>query len=325
MSPLFTISIGFRYYLTADVDVYRNREPWYDTRLSYNPAIHRVKQALFHSAVVSDLSTHPIAPAHPELLKYFEPPRRVLKRARDAIEEATDKFKVKEGKHTHSHSPLYHFFPLTPSLNVSLFTVPKRVARARKDGHVHARDDEEEPLLLDKLAPPLTRHQTQTQSQSRIGGSTSEAGMSKVRETQPAKRQKTKAEESETEDEDEEMEVLLDRKGPAETNGARRKPLPTPARSTDGDGDEDVEMSQGGADPQRAPGRIVGRTYPLEDFKQNIARGDVVSKAVDDLGEVVLEVVGAPFAGRRRAEMMDCVREMREVCLKEDEVDAWNG
>ena len=75
----------------------RNRSPWYDTRISYNPAIHRIKQAQFHGAVVQDLNTHPVPPPHWEILKYFEPPKRVLKRAHSAIEECKESFGVKQG------------------------------------------------------------------------------------------------------------------------------------------------------------------------------------------------------------------------------------
>ncbi len=77
-------------------------------------------------------------------------------------------------------------------------------------------------------------------------------------------------------------------------------------------------------DPQRAPGRIIGMATPLTDFKDNISQGDVVSKAVEDLGWVVKEVVLRPFAARRHAEMIECLNELREACLQEDEIDAWN-
>jgi ATP-dependent DNA helicase 2 subunit 2 len=75
----------------------RSRSPWYDTRLSYNPAIHRKKQALFHSAIVEDLAAEPLPPSHPELTKYFEPPRKVLKCAREAADECSAAFAVKKG------------------------------------------------------------------------------------------------------------------------------------------------------------------------------------------------------------------------------------
>ncbi|KAJ7924419.1 SPOC like C-terminal domain-containing protein [Mycena leptocephala] len=262
-----------------------NRAPWFDTRLSYNPAIHRIKQAQFHAAVVSDLSKNPLPPPHPELLKYFEPPRRVLKRAREAIEECKTEFKVKQ--------------------------VPKKVARARKDGHVHARDDDDEMLLLDVKAPPQ-RTQSTSQSQSPI----------KVTASPAEKKGKAKAvdpDDSATED-DSDYEDLLAAKGtkpkpstppPANKNG--HNPLPTPARSLSPP-----------LDPARAPGRIVGNTRPLDDFKANIARGDMVSKAVEDLGVVITEIVMRPFANRRNAELMECMETLRDTCLKEDEIDAWN-
>ena len=76
---------------------FSKRLPWFDTLQSYNPAIHRIKQAMFYCAVVDDIASHPLPPPHPELLKYFETPKKVLKRARDAVDECTSTFKIKEG------------------------------------------------------------------------------------------------------------------------------------------------------------------------------------------------------------------------------------
>ncbi|KAJ7226110.1 SPOC domain-like protein [Mycena pura] len=255
-----------------------NRGPWFDTRLSYNPAIHRIKQAQFHAAVVSDLNVNPVPPPHPELLTYFEPPRRVLKRARDAIEACKAEFKVKQ--------------------------VPKRVARARNDGHVHARDDDDEMLLLDVKAPLRI-----SQSQSALGAS-------------PANKAKAKAAETDgsaTEDDSDAEDLLAASAKPSAAADAPRpdkrghNPLPTPARSISPE-----------IDPARAPGRIIGATRPLDDFSANIARGDMVSKAVEDLGVVIIEIVMRPFASRRHAELMQCLETLRDTCLKEDEIDAWN-
>ena len=75
----------------------RNRGPWFDTRLSYNPAIHRVKQAQFHCAIVPDITTNPLPPPHPELLKFFDPPKKLVKRAKSTIDDCQKAFKVKEG------------------------------------------------------------------------------------------------------------------------------------------------------------------------------------------------------------------------------------
>jgi ATP-dependent DNA helicase 2 subunit 2 len=69
---------------------------------------------------------------------------------------------------------------------------------------------------------------------------------------------------------------------------------------------------------------IVGLTAPLEDFRANLKVGDLVSKAVADMAVVILDVIEKPFGGRRAAEMIECMKAMREVCVLEDEVDAWN-
>jgi len=246
---------------------------WFDTRLSYNPAIHRVKQAQFHAAVVTDLNTNPLPPPHPELTKYFEPPKRVLKRSLDAIEECKDRFRIRE--------------------------VPKKVARTRKDGHVRARDEDDDTLLLDKAAG-------RTKSSTQLGAASQHSqSQSQIHRAQSSQQAKKVVDDSETESEtEEEEELLLDRK-PTD-----RGALPTPAP-------EEPDRGQ-------ARGRIIGSTYPLEDFKANIARGDVVTKAVEDLGAVIKEIVLRPFASRRAEEMIQCMRELRRVCLEEDEIDAWN-
>ncbi|KAF8971598.1 SPOC domain-like protein [Flammula alnicola] len=258
----------------GDKDEEGNRLAWFDTTQSFNPAIHRVKQAMFHCAIVNDITTNPLPPPHPELTKYFEPPKRVLKRSRDAIEDCKSVFNIKE--------------------------VPKRAAKAKKDGHAHAQDDDDNMLLLDRKRPLES---------SRSQMSVVEPALSSTAEKVPAPE-----EDSETEDEDE--EDLLDKKKPMTPPAQNRNggPLPTPARS--------VSPS---VDPGRAPGRIIGNTYPLEDFQKNIAQGDVVTKAVEDLSAVIEEVVMRPFGSRRTKEMLECMIVLRKTCLEEDEIDAWNS
>ncbi|KAF5377271.1 hypothetical protein D9615_006424 [Tricholomella constricta] len=256
-----------------------NRQPWFDTLLSYNPAIHRTKQAMFHCAVVSDIATNPLPSPHPELLKYFDPPKRVLKRSRDAIEDCKSAFKVKQ--------------------------VPKKVAKTRKDGHAHAQDEDDDLLLLERKQPSMRAVQAQV---SIIQASSSNQ--------QSPSRSKAKTDDSETEEEDEEEELLPDSvKKPTASPPARNKqPLPTPARSLSPE-----------VDPGRAPGRIIGSTYPLADFKKNLAQGDVVTKAVEDLSTVITEIAMRPFSSRRSKELLECMMAMRDTSLNEDEIDAWNS
>lgn len=182
--------------------------------------------------------------------------------------------------------------------------VPKRIARARKDDHVHAQDEDEDMTLLDKA--PLNMSSgapisTQTQQ---------------VRS--PAKKHDIQGNDSATEDEDE-----VEQGAPTIAEPAVKKPetpkranhLPTPARSLSPAPEVDLE---------REPGRIVGSAFPLKDFKENIAQGDVVTKAVEDLAYVIREVIKKPFATRRFKEMVECMRELRELCLKVSDRD-WRG
>jgi ATP-dependent DNA helicase 2 subunit 2 len=117
----------------------------------------------------------------------------------------------------------------------------------------------------------------------------------------------TNPNDSETEDEDEEEGLLLDAKKPAIPGpfNSRNMPLPTPARSISPD-----------INPGRAPGRIIGSTYPLADFKKNLAQGDMVTKAVEDLGVVITEIVMRPFSSRRSAELVECMTALRDTSLK---------
>ncbi|KAL4064741.1 SPOC like C-terminal domain-containing protein [Scleroderma yunnanense] len=238
--------------------------PWFDPQTSYNPAIHRTKQALFHAAVFPDLATYPLPPPHPELTKYFEPPKRMLKRSKKTLEECIEVFKVKE--------------------------VPKKVFKTRKDGHIRAadEDEDEDEILLDSKGPPQKRANVTTSPMAQA-------------------LKKLATSDSETEPESGDEELLLPakpREGPA---------LPTPTASPEPE-----------LDPQRAPGRIIGNTFPLRDFRKNLSRGDVVTKAVEDMGVVVREIVERPFSGRRKDEMIECLKVLRETCLREDEIDAWN-
>jgi ATP-dependent DNA helicase 2 subunit 2 len=115
---------------------------------------------------------------------------------------------------------------------------------------------------------------------------------------------------SDTEEDENDEVLLLNQKKPSASSTpvppGEDKPLPTPSRS----------LSPLNVDPGRAPGRIIGSTYPLKDFKKNIAQGDVVTKAVQDLAEVIVEVVLKPFATRRQREMTECMTVLRKTCLE---------
>lgn len=117
-----------------------------------------------------------------------------------------------------------------------------------------------------------------------------------------AKKSVTAGYDSETEPEsDEEFEP-----GPA-TAGRDKKSSPVHTTNID------LEMGQ--SSPPPTENRIISSSRPLADFRKNIKTGDLVSKAVEDLAWVVNDVVMKPFAGRRQDEMLECMKELREVCL----------
>ncbi|KZT42746.1 SPOC domain-like protein [Sistotremastrum suecicum HHB10207 ss-3] len=249
------------------------REPWFDPAQSYNPALHRIKQALFHAAVVPDLNTHPLPLPHAELLKYFEPPPKVVKRAESAIKDCIAEFKVQQ--------------------------VVKVVGRRRKEAHAEADDDMS--LVLGPRADQKDSKPT-------------------VREPSPTLKPEVPVvadkEDVQMDDGGSETEPDDDDNLPKQEK-AIPPPSPTLVPSTANEEPMDI-------DPQIPEGRIIGAAFPLRDFKKNIATGDVVSKAVEDLAFIIMDIIIQPFAKRRHQEMIECLRELRTVCLTEDEIDVWN-
>lgn len=231
------------------------RVPWFDPVQSYNPAVHRVKQALFHAAVVPDLSSHPLPPPHPDLLYYLEMPEKVREKAKPALKECKKVFNVK---------------PAAP-----------KAAVKRKQDHLEGADIDMDEL---GLGPALKKSRSTDAPDAKTDGAKAPDG-----------------DESVTEDEDEEVPAVAQKNG----NGLQE---PTPARS-----------------PSPPPVRIIGNEYPLRDFRKNKRRGDIISDLVEEFGQVILEIVMANFASRRHDEMIECLKEYRNLALKEDEIDAWNA
>lgn len=162
-----------------------------------------------------------------------------------------------------------------------------------------AKDADDEMLLLDS-APVPGRRQNQSGTQSPHASS-------------PEKQRLPQKSESDTEDEDD--HPFLGAVTASDPDSQNESAVPTPARSASLDPGID----------EREPGRIIGFSYPLNDWRKNLAQGDTVNRAVVDMGYVIREIVNRPFAQRRHGEMIECMREMRETCLREDEIYEWNG
>ncbi|QRW05625.1 ATP-dependent DNA helicase II subunit 2, related protein [Ceratobasidium sp. AG-Ba] len=228
-----------------------NRTEWFDLTLSFNPAVHRIKQALFHGAVVPDLEKDPVPLPHPEVTKYMESPKRVVKRAKPALENCIRVFDVKP--------------------------VPPKVSKKKAEKPIVEATDNIDMDVDDILGPPV----------SKPGPSRSQ------RPTSPKK---------------------------------PNNPLPSPTPSLSGSPNPKPKTASKPNPDAPRPGRIISNSRPLADFKKNIAsEGDLVSKAVEDMCAIIPEIVDASFSTQRYAEALDCMKELREVALKEDEIEAWNN
>jgi len=71
-------------------------ETWYDSGNSYNPVIHRIKEAIFHASLTQDLNTDPLGPPHPELTKFFNTPDSIGKAVEKVTEQLRDALDVKK-------------------------------------------------------------------------------------------------------------------------------------------------------------------------------------------------------------------------------------
>ncbi|CAE6456567.1 unnamed protein product [Rhizoctonia solani] len=236
------------------------RTEWFDLTQSFNPAVHRIKQALFHGAVVPDLKAEPVPSPHPEVTKYMDSPKRVLRRSKSDLEECIRLFNVKE--------------------------VPPKIPRKKEQKSIPVATDNIDVDIDDILGPAVTRSiPVPTQAQlvfKRAAG--------------PEKRPSRKTDQS--------------------------LPSPTPSFAEL----PSAFHSTPKPDAKPKPGRIISNSRPLADFKKYIeAQGDLVNKAVEDMCTVIPEIVDSSFSTQRYTEALECMQALREVALKEDEIDAWNN
>ncbi|WWD15786.1 hypothetical protein CI109_100210 [Kwoniella shandongensis] len=69
---------------------------WFNTRDSYNPVIHRIKEAIFHASLTQDLDADPLGPPHPELTKYFHTPKEIGEKVEDISQRLKDALDLKK-------------------------------------------------------------------------------------------------------------------------------------------------------------------------------------------------------------------------------------
>ena len=63
---------------------------------SYNPVIHRIKEAIFHASLTQDLDADPLGPPHPELVKFFHTPEEVGDEVEEITRQLKEQLKIKK-------------------------------------------------------------------------------------------------------------------------------------------------------------------------------------------------------------------------------------
>jgi ATP-dependent DNA helicase 2 subunit 2 len=69
---------------------------WFEPYRSFNPVIHRIKEAILHASLASDLDADPLPPPHPELTKYFNTPNEIVEETTKTVARLKDALNIKK-------------------------------------------------------------------------------------------------------------------------------------------------------------------------------------------------------------------------------------
>lgn len=78
--------------VTRDGDIIK----WFSVNHSFNPVIHRIKEAIFHASLTADLDKDPLGPPRPELTRYFYTPDEVIDAAADVTNRLKESLAIKK-------------------------------------------------------------------------------------------------------------------------------------------------------------------------------------------------------------------------------------
>lgn len=72
------------------------RPRWFEPYRSFNPVIHRIKEAIFHASLTADLDKDQLGPPHPELTKYFNPPDELVEQNTKLVNQLKESLNIKK-------------------------------------------------------------------------------------------------------------------------------------------------------------------------------------------------------------------------------------
>lgn len=71
-------------------------QTWFNSALSVNPVIHRIKEAILHASLTADPEADPLGPPHPEITQYFHTPEEIAVRVEKITEQLKDALDIKK-------------------------------------------------------------------------------------------------------------------------------------------------------------------------------------------------------------------------------------
>jgi ATP-dependent DNA helicase 2 subunit 2 len=73
--------------------------------------------------------------------------------------------------------------------------------------------------------------------------------------------------------------------------------------------------------------KIISMTRPIEDFKEmlNYKYEDLTDSAIGQMKSIIIKFILESFKGSYYIKALDCLKELREACIQEDEVELFNS
>jgi len=71
----------------------------------------------------------------------------------------------------------------------------------------------------------------------------------------------------------------------------------------------------------------ISTIRPIEDFREmlNYKYQDLTVPAMDQMKDIIIKFIVESFKGSYYIRSMECLKELRDACIEEDEVDLFNG
>ena len=72
--------------------------------------------------------------------------------------------------------------------------------------------------------------------------------------------------------------------------------------------------------------KLISMTRPIEDFKEMLdyKYEDLTESAIGQMKSIIIKFILESFKGSYYIKALDCIKELRDACIQEDEVELYN-